>query len=95
MLLKNVMMIWINIDDVFDISRGTTKQDELFDYVEEWDYLKERVRDFEDYEYEENFKIIGWVYSLNVLSAPRTSNVIYCVVLDRIGKWFEPRAFCT
>ncbi len=38
--------------DVAGISRGTTKQDELFDYVDAPDYLKERVRDYDDYEYE-------------------------------------------
>ena len=36
--------------DVAGISRGTTKQDELFDYVNAPDYLKERVRDYNDYE---------------------------------------------
>lgn len=40
--------------DVVKISRGTTKQDELFDYVDAPDYLKERVRDYDDYEYEKD-----------------------------------------
>ena len=42
--------------DVAGISRGTTKQDELFDYVDAPDYLKEKVRDYDDYEYEEKDK---------------------------------------
>lgn len=37
--------------DVAGILRETTRQDELFDYVDEHDYLKERVR---DYEYEKD-----------------------------------------
>lgn len=40
--------------DVAGISRGTTKQDELFDYVDAPDYLKERVRDYDDYKYEKD-----------------------------------------
>lgn len=32
------------------ISRGTTKQDELFDYVDAPSYLKSRVKDFDEYE---------------------------------------------
>ena len=40
--------------DVAGISRGTTKQDELFDYVDAPNYLKERVRDYDDYEYEKD-----------------------------------------
>ena len=32
------------------ISKGTTKQDELFDYVNAPDYYKERVRDYDEYE---------------------------------------------
>ena len=40
--------------DVAGISRGTTKQDELFDYVDAPDYLKERVRDYDDYEHEKD-----------------------------------------
>ncbi len=42
------------MSDVVGISRGTTKQDELFDYVEAPDYLKTRVRDYDDYEYEKD-----------------------------------------
>lgn len=38
--------------DVAGITRGTTKQDELFGYVEAPDYLKEGVRHYDDYEYE-------------------------------------------
>ena len=34
--------------------KGTTKQDELFDYVNAPDYLKERVRDYDEYEYEKD-----------------------------------------
>ncbi len=37
--------------DVVKISKGTTKQDELFDYVDAPDYLKERVRDYDEYDY--------------------------------------------
>ena len=40
--------------DVVKISKGTTKQDELFDYVDAPDYLKERVRDYDEYEYEKD-----------------------------------------
>ena len=46
------------------------------------DIIKEYIENQQD-EYEENFKIIGWVYSLNVLSAPKLSHVIYCVVVDK------------
>lgn len=38
-----------DMNDVVGISKGTTKQDELFDYVNAPDYLKERVRDYIDY----------------------------------------------
>lgn len=38
------------MEDVVKISRGTTKQDELFDYVEASDYYKERVRDYDEYD---------------------------------------------
>ena len=34
----------IDMGDIVRISKGTTKQDELFDYVEAPDYYKERVR---------------------------------------------------
>lgn len=37
-------------NDVYDISKGTTKEDELFDYVKVPSYLKERIRDYNDYE---------------------------------------------
>ncbi len=36
------------------ISKGTTKQDELFDYVYAPDYYKERVRDFDEDEYDKD-----------------------------------------
>ena len=32
------------------LTRGTTKQDELFDYVDAPDYLKTRVKDYDDYD---------------------------------------------
>ncbi len=35
--------------DVYDISKGTTKEDELFDYANIPDYYKKRVRDKYDY----------------------------------------------
>ena len=38
------------MNDVIKISRGTTKQDELFDYVEAPDYLKTRVKDIDELE---------------------------------------------
>lgn len=38
------------MNDVVVISRGTTKQDELFKYVEAPDYYKERVRDYAENE---------------------------------------------
>ena len=38
-----------DMNDVVRISRGTTKQDELFDYVEAPDYLKSRVKDYSEY----------------------------------------------
>ena len=37
-------------NDVVGISRGTTKQDELFKYVGAPDYLKETVRDYNEYD---------------------------------------------
>ncbi len=40
--------------DIVKISKGTTKQDELFDYVEAPDYLKERVRDYYKYGYDKD-----------------------------------------
>ena len=39
-----------DMNDVIKISRGTTKQDELFDYVEAPDYLKTRVMDIDELE---------------------------------------------
>ena len=38
------------MSDVVSISRGTTKQDELFEYVEAPDYLKSRVKYYDNYE---------------------------------------------
>ena len=32
------------------LTKGTTKQDELFDYVDAPDYLKTRVKDYDDYD---------------------------------------------
>lgn len=42
------------MSDVVGISRGTTKQDELFDYVEAPDYLKSRIKDYDLYEKNKN-----------------------------------------
>ena len=39
-----------DMNDVIKISRGTTKQDELFDYVEAPNYLKTRVKDIDELE---------------------------------------------
>lgn len=39
-----------DMNDVVGISRGTTKQDELFEYVEAPDYLKSRIRDYDSFE---------------------------------------------
>ena len=39
-----------DVGDIVNISKGTTKQNELFDYVEAPDYLKERVRDYDEYD---------------------------------------------
>ena len=39
-----------DMNDVIKISRGTTKQDELFNYVGAPDYLKERVKDYDEYD---------------------------------------------
>jgi len=44
----------INDKDIFNISKGTTKQDELFEYVEAPDYYKERVRDYDEYDYDKD-----------------------------------------
>ena len=43
-----------DMNDVVRISRGTTKQDELFDYVEAPDYLKSRVKNYDEYEKDKN-----------------------------------------
>ena len=43
-----------DMGDVIKISKGTTKQDELFDYVEAPDYYKERVRDYDEDEYDKD-----------------------------------------
>ena len=43
-----------DMKDVVGISKGTTKQDELFDYVDAPYYLKERVRDYDDYDYDKD-----------------------------------------
>ena len=40
--------------DVIRISKGTTKQDELFEYVEAPDYYKERVKDYDEYDYDKD-----------------------------------------
>ena len=39
-----------DMNDVVRISRSTTKQDELFEYVEAPDYLKSRIKDYDKYE---------------------------------------------
>ena len=43
-----------DMNDVVGISRGTTKQDELFDYVDAPSYYKERVRDYDEDEYDKD-----------------------------------------
>jgi len=43
-----------DMNDVVGISRGTTKQDELFDYVDAPSYYKERVRDYDEIEYDKD-----------------------------------------
>ena len=43
-----------DMEDVVKISRGTTKQDELFDYVYAPDYYKERVKDYNEYDYDKD-----------------------------------------
>lgn len=48
-----------DIEDVVGISIGTTKQVELFDYVGAPNYLKSRIKDYDDYDnYKENLEII-------------------------------------
>ena len=39
-----------DMNDVVRISRGTTKQDELFEYVDAPNYLKSRVKNYDEYE---------------------------------------------
>lgn len=47
-----------DMEDVIKISKGTTKQDELFDYVEAPDYYKDRVRDYDEDKYDkDNFDL--------------------------------------
>ena len=46
-----------NMNDVVGISRGTTKQDELFDYVDAPDYYKERIRNYEDEYDKDDFEL--------------------------------------
>ena len=43
-----------DMGDVVRISKGTTKQDELFDIVKAPDYYKERVRDYDEDEYDKD-----------------------------------------
>ena len=43
-----------DMNDIVGISRGTTKQDELFEYVDAPDYLKSRIKDYDDYEKDKN-----------------------------------------
>lgn len=38
------------MNDVVSISRGTTKQDGLFEYVDAPNYLKSRVKNYDEYE---------------------------------------------
>ena len=47
-----------DMGDVIKISKETTKQDELFDYVEAPDYYKDRVRDYDEDKYDkDNFDL--------------------------------------
>ena len=46
-----------DMEDVIKISRGTTKQDELFDYVNAPNYYKERVKDVSDYDKSSDFDV--------------------------------------
>jgi hypothetical protein len=48
------------MQDVVGISRGTTKQDELFEYVEAPDYLKSRVKDYDEYDKDKDDFEIGF-----------------------------------
>ena len=45
------------MEDVIKISRGTTKQDELFDYVNAPNYYKERVKVVSNYDKSDDFDI--------------------------------------
>lgn len=45
-----------DMNDVVGISRGTTKQDELFEYVEAPDYLKSKVKNYDEYK-KDDFEI--------------------------------------
>ena len=46
-----------DMHDVIGISRGTTKQDELYDYVDAPDYYKERVRNYEEEYDKDDFEL--------------------------------------
>ncbi len=46
-----------DMHDVIDISKGTTKQDELYDYVDAPDYYKERVRNYDDEYDKDDFEL--------------------------------------
>ena len=46
-----------DMEDVIKISRGTTKQDELFDYVNAPNYYKERVKAVSNYDKTDDFDI--------------------------------------
>lgn len=46
-----------DMEDVIKISRGTTKQDELFDYVNAPNYYKERVKYVSDYDKSTDFDV--------------------------------------
>ena len=48
---------YFDMEDVIKILRGTTKQDELFDYVNAPNYYKERVKDVSDYDKSGDFDI--------------------------------------
>lgn len=48
---------YFDMEDVIKISRGTTKQDELFDYVNAPNYYKERVKAVSDYDKSDDFDI--------------------------------------
>ena len=47
------------MNDVVGISRGTTKQDELFECVEAPDYLKTRIKNYDEYDYDKGEFDIG------------------------------------